>query len=145
MPAIHTPPSPPTPAEMPVPDRLPSSDPVRQVLTALAAFVGIAGIGLAISLVTGATILFNMLVFALFAVLWIAFAAAIAFSPATLDEVWHAMRSLPLLMQGVVVLLFLPVVIGLWIWERTWSLSVRLVLVLGVGAWTFYMLFPRTQ
>lgn len=111
---------------------------------ALAVFVGIAGIGLVIALMTGATVVFNVLVFALFTVLWIAFAAAIAFSPRTLDDLWHAVRALPLVVQALILLLFLPVAIGLWVWESSWSVPVRLIIVAGLGVWNIFMFFPRT-
>jgi|SRR5579864_1300684 len=114
------------------------------ILTALAVFVALGGVGLAIALITGATAVFNVLVFAMFAILWIAFLAALAFSRGTLDELWHQTRRLPLLVQGVVWLLFLPLMIGLWIWERTWSLPIRLVLIIALGVWNAYMFLPQT-
>lgn len=117
---------------------------LRPISTALAVFVGIAGIGLAIALVTGATIVFNILVFALFTVLWIAFAAALGFSPRTLDDLWHAVRALPLVVQALILLLFLPVAIGLWAWESSWSIPVRLIIVAGLAVANIYMFFPRT-
>jgi hypothetical protein len=40
-------------------------------------------------------------------------------------------------------LLFLPVVIGLWIWESTWPLVVRLVLVVSVAGWNLLVFLPR--
>jgi hypothetical protein len=115
---------------------------LRPILTALAVFVAFGGIGLGIALITGATVVFNVLVFTMFAILWIAFVAALAFSPGTLDDLWHQTRRLPLLIQGVVWLLFLPLMIGLWIWERTWSLLIRLVLIIALGVWNVYMFFP---
>ena len=115
---------------------------LRPIVTALAVFVAFGGIGLAIALISGATVVFNVLVFTMFAILWIAFVAALAFSPWTLDDLWHQTRRLPLVIQGVVWLLFLPLMIGLWIWERTWSLPIRLVLVIALGGWNVYMFFP---
>ena len=115
---------------------------LRPILTTLAVLVVFGGIGLAIALITGATVVFNVLVFTMFAILWIAFVAALAFSPGTLDDLWHQTRRLPLLIQGVVWLLFLPLMIGLWIWERTWSLLIRLVLIIALGVWNVYMFFP---
>src|SRR5438552_9576871 len=80
----------------------------RPIFGALAVFVAFGGIGLGIALATGATAVFNVLVFTMFAVLWIAFLAALAFSPGAVDDLWHQTRRLPLLIQGVVWLLFLP-------------------------------------
>jgi hypothetical protein len=115
---------------------------LRPIFTALAVFVAFGGMGLGIALITGATVVFNVLVFTMFAILWIAFAAALAFSPGTVDDLWLQTRRLPLLIQGVVWLLFLPLMIGLWIWERTWSLPIRLVLIIAIGVWNVYMFFP---
>jgi hypothetical protein len=115
----------------------------RRILVALTIFVALAGCGLVVALVTSATSVFNVLIWLLFTVLWIAFAAALAFSPATLDDVWHAVRGKPLLVQGVAWLLFLPIMVALWIWEQTWALPVRLVLVIATGAWNLFLFFPR--
>jgi hypothetical protein len=101
------------------------------------------GVGLGIALVIGATAMFNILAFAVFTVLWLAFATALALSPRTLDAVWQAVRELPLIVQGVVWLLFLPLVIGLWIWERSWSLPIRLTLIVALGAWNIFMFLPQ--
>jgi hypothetical protein len=79
-----------------------------------------------------------------FAALWVAFGAALVFSQGSLDDAWAALRGLPLLVQGVVALLFLPVVAGLWVWETSWPLIVRLVLVLGLGGWNILVFLPRT-
>jgi hypothetical protein len=115
----------------------------RPILRALAVLVGIGAIALGIALISGATLVFNILVFALFTVLWIAVAAALVLRPRALDEFWYGVRRLPLVVQAVIWLLLLPIMIGLWIWERTWSLPVRLTLVLAIGAWNIFMFFPR--
>jgi hypothetical protein len=81
--------------------------------------------------------------FVVFAVLWGAFGAALIWSQGSLDGAWQWVRSLPLLLQGLVWLLFLPVVIGLWIWETTWPLIVRLVLVAGIAGWNLLIFLPR--
>jgi hypothetical protein len=88
--------------------------------------------------------LIGLVVFAVFAVLWIAFGAAIVLSQGSLDGAWQWLRGLPLIFQGVVALLLLPVVIGLWVWETSWPLVARLVVVGGLAVWTAYMFFPRS-
>jgi hypothetical protein len=60
-----------------------------------------------------------------------------------LDSAWHALGGLPLIVQGVVWLLVLPVALGLWIWETTRPEWLRLLLVLGLGVATVYTFFPR--
>ena len=81
--------------------------------------------------------------FAVFALLWIGFGVALVWSHGSLDAAWTWTRSLPLLLQGVIWLLFLPVMVGLWIWETTWPLALRLALVLGVAGWNLLVLLPR--
>jgi hypothetical protein len=83
------------------------------------------------------------ILFAFFAILWAAFAIALILSQGSLDAAWQWVRSLPLLIQGLVWLLFLPVVIGLWIWETTWPLVVRLIVVAGIAGWNLLVLLPR--
>ena len=77
-------------------------------------------------------------------VMWVAFAVALFVSPNSIDKVWQAFRDLPLIGQGVLGLLFLPVVAGLWIWETSWPYMVRLGLVAALGWWNIYIFFPRS-
>jgi hypothetical protein len=86
---------------------------------------------------------FNIFVFILFTALWIGFAWALISSQGSLDAAWQWIRGLPLILQGVVWLLFLPVVAGLWIWHTDWAFVVRLMLVLGIGFWNVYLFYPR--
>src|ERR671936_666632 len=67
--------------------------------------------------------------FLVFAVIWAAFGSALIWSQGSLDASWQWIRGLPFIVQGIVWLLFLPVVIALWIWETAWPLVVRLALV----------------
>jgi hypothetical protein len=88
-------------------------------------------------------IISNGVLFIVFAVLWVAFGAAIIWSQGSLDATWDWVRSLPILIQAVVWLLFLPVVVGLWVWETTWPLVVRLPVVIGLAIWNLAMFLPR--
>jgi len=81
--------------------------------------------------------------FFVFAVIWVAFGAGLVASQGSLDQAWQAIRDLPLIIQVFVWLLFLPVMVGLWIWETTWPLVVRLILVLGVAGWNLLVFLPR--
>lgn len=85
---------------------------------------------------------FNIFVFLLFTALWVAFAYALIASQGSLDAAWRWITGQHLIVQGVVWLLFLPVVAGLWVWHTDWALLVRLVLVLGIGFWNIYLFFP---
>jgi hypothetical protein len=81
--------------------------------------------------------------FAVFAVIWVAFGIALVRRHETVDEAWTRIRSLPLAVQLLVWLLFLPVMVGLWVWESTWPLVVRATLVLGIAGWNLVMFLPR--
>ena len=83
------------------------------------------------------------ILFVIFAVIWVAFGAGLIFSQGSVDQAWQTIRDLPLIVQIVVWVLFLPVMIGLWIWETTWPLVVRLVLVIGVAGWNLFMFLPK--
>lgn len=85
----------------------------------------------------------NGILFAIFAIIWVAFAAGLIFSQGSVDQAWQTIRDLPLIVQIVIWVLFLPVMIGLWIWETSWPLIVRLVLVVGVAGWNLFMFLPR--
>lgn len=87
--------------------------------------------------------LITIVAFGLFAILWVAFGYAIVAAQGSLDDAWRWIRELPLAEQVVVALLTLPVTIGLWVWETSWPLILRLVLVAGIGAWNLYAFFPR--
>lgn len=87
--------------------------------------------------------LISLLAFGIFAVLWIAFGYALVASQGSLDRTYEWLRGLPLIGQAVVAFLTLPVAIGLWVWETSWPLVVRLPLVLGIGAWNLAIFFPR--
>lgn len=139
-----TPSGPTSPSAPNAPGRSLSPETMHPIFLALAGFVVVAALGLGIALFTGATVVFNILVFVLFTVLWCAFVAALVVAPRTLDDIWHIVRALPLIVQGVVWLLFLPLMIGLWMWERSWALPVRLVLVLALAALNVFMFVPRS-
>jgi hypothetical protein len=111
-------------------------------LKALGVFVGVGMVALAAALMTGATVVFNVLVFVLFAVLWMCFAAALVLRRAELGELWRAFRRRGLVVQAVMWLLFLPLAAALFIWERRWRVGVRLVLVLSIAAFNLFLFFP---
>lgn len=85
----------------------------------------------------------NGILFAIFALIWIGFAAGLIWSQGSLDQAWQTIRGLPLVAQGVVWVLFLPVMIGLWVWETTWPLVLRLVLVIGIAGWNLLVFLPK--
>jgi hypothetical protein len=85
----------------------------------------------------------NLSAFAILAVLWLAFLVALVFNRTVLDAAWQTFRGWPLILQAIIGLLALPVAAGLWIWETTWPVWVRLILVLGLAWVTVYTFFPR--
>ena len=85
----------------------------------------------------------SIFAFVVLTLLWLGFAVALLFNPETLDTTWQAFLDWPLILQLVVGLLVLPVVLGLWIWQTSWPLLLRLVLVLGLAWVTVYTFFPR--
>lgn len=85
---------------------------------------------------------FSLFIFGLGFVVSGAFVYYLVTDPARLAHVWAWTRSLPLLVQGVIWLLFLPWMVALWIWTLPWAMPVRLVLVAGVLLWTMWMLYP---
>ena len=81
--------------------------------------------------------------FAILTILWLGFGAALVFNHAFLDAVWQSFRGFPLVIQLIVGLVVLPVTAGLWIWETSWPLWLRLILVIVLGVGTIYTFFPR--
>jgi hypothetical protein len=76
-------------------------------------------------------------ILAMFVVVWVGFALALSGNGSILDSSWEWLRGLPGPIQVVVWVLFLPIAVGLWIWESTWSPLVALLLVAGMIGWTF--------
>jgi hypothetical protein len=81
--------------------------------------------------------------FVVFAVVWAAFAAGLIWSQGSLDEAWSTVRSLPIVVQVIAWVLLLPVMAGLWVWETSWPLIVRLAVVLGIAGWNLLIFLPR--
>ena len=72
----------------------------------------------------------------IFAVLWVGFAIALAVNREWLDVLWNWVRALPLVAEIIVWVLFLPGMVGLWIWESSWPALVRLLAFAGIVGWT---------
>jgi hypothetical protein len=83
------------------------------------------------------------ILFVIFAVIWVAFGAGLIFSQGSVHQAWQLIGGLPLFAQIVVWILLLPVMVGLWVWETSWPLVARLVLVIGVAGWNLLVLLPR--
>jgi hypothetical protein len=121
----------------------PAASPQLHGLKALRIFVLVGVVALAAALFAGATAVFNVLVFVVFAVLWLCFAAALVLAPAELDELWRGYRRRNVVVQALGWLPFLPLTAALFVWERRWQTSVRLVLVLAIAALNLFTFFPH--
>lgn len=77
-----------------------------------------------------------------FGALWIAFAVAVVREPARLDAAWRRVRTLPLVVQAVAWLLFLPVLAGAWVWRTGWPKVARVAIVGSLAAWNLVMFLP---
>jgi hypothetical protein len=75
--------------------------------------------------------------FAIFVVMWAGFAYALLVDPGILDRAWDWLSSLPAPVAVVVWVLILPIAIGLWIWQSSWSPLVGALLAIGMVGWTF--------
>ena len=96
------------------------------------------GVGNSVAWLAGSGVLFVV-----FAILWAGFAVALVFSQGSIDQAWEAIRGLPLLVQALAWLLLLPVMVGLWVWESSWPMVVRLILVIGVAGWNLLIFLPK--
>ena len=71
-----------------------------------------------------------------FAILWVGFAVALIWNPKGLDLLWNWVRGLPLALEIIVWVLFLPITVALWIWESSWHILFRLLGFAGIVGWT---------
>lgn len=65
--------------------------------------------------------LFGYVSFGLMVAGWLAFAAALVSAQQTLDDVWIAVRELPLFAEGLTWLIGFPFLVGLAIWQAGWD------------------------
>lgn len=98
--------------------------------------------GIAIAGQTAGEAAWSISVFAISLVATAAFGYYLVTDPGRLNEIWEWTRSLNILVQGVIWLLFLPWMIALAIWVLPWALPIRLVLVVGTLGFTTWLLFP---
>ena len=82
----------------------------------------------------------------IFAMLWVGFAIALVVNREWLDMLWNWVQALPSVAEIIVWVLFLPIMVGLWIWESSWPALVRLLAFAGIVGWTLIPVsgFSRT-
>ena len=83
------------------------------------------------------------LLFAIFGAMWIVFGIGLVWSQGSVDAAWEWVGALPFVLQLLVWLLFLPVMAGMWIWESSWPLVLRVLLILGMAGWNLLIFLPR--
>lgn len=83
------------------------------------------------------------LLFVVFALLWVAFGAALIWNQGSIDQAWATINGLPLILRAIVWLLFLPVMAGLWVWETSWPLVVRVATIVALAGWNLLVFLPR--
>ncbi|MBN2840870.1 MAG: hypothetical protein JXP37_07960 [Coriobacteriia bacterium] len=98
--------------------------------------------GIAIAGQTAGEAAWSISVFGLSLVATAMFGYYLITEPSRLVELWEWTRSLNILLQGVIWLLFLPWMIALAVWVSPWALPVRFVLVVGTLGFTTWLLFP---
>jgi len=81
----------------------------------------------------------------IFAILWIGFGVAYFGNSDWMDALWNWVQSLPLLVEIIVWILFLPITVALWIWESSWPILLRLLGFAGIIAWTVLAIYSFVQ
>jgi hypothetical protein len=65
--------------------------------------------------------------------LWIAFACLWVFSSETLGHVFTWIQGLPLVLEIIVWIVFLPWVGSLWIWHSSWALGLKILVIVVIA------------
>ena len=73
----------------------------------------------------------------IFLLLWVGFFTALVVNREWLGLLWNWVQALPTGPRIIVWVFFLPVTVGLWIWESPWSLFGHLLGLGGIITWTF--------
>ena len=83
------------------------------------------------------------LFFILMVALWGAFIALALVSPETLDHIWNWTHGLWWPLQIVVWIIFLPWMIGLFVWQADWSFAARMAIIAVIALGWSAVSFPR--
>lgn len=84
----------------------------------------------------------EIIAFAVVVMLWVGFASLLFLSQSSVDDAWIWFKDQSLVVQVPVGLLFLPWVVGAWIWESSWPLAARGLFVGGVAWANIYTFSP---
>lgn len=80
--------------------------------------------------------------FVVVVVLWVAFGLALLVSQSSIHDMWSWFSGQSLLLQIPLGIVFLPWVAGMWIWETSWPIGARGVLVGGLAWANVYAFSP---
>lgn len=73
---------------------------------------------------------------ATFAVLWIGLVVALIVNRDWLDLLWNWVQALPTALRITIWIIFLPHMVGLWIWSSSWPVLGRALGFAGILGWT---------
>ncbi len=88
-------------------------------------------------------LLISISAFSVLTLLWLGFGIALVFNRELLSQAWHLFGGWNILIKTLAVLLFLPVILGFWVWERHWPVWLRLLAIASLAWVTEYTFFPR--
>lgn len=76
---------------------------------------------------------------------WATFFALLTLSEPTVGDLWQAVRELPLVVEGLVWLLFFPFILALGVWESSWETWLRVLLVGCFAVGWSVVFWPRRR
>ena len=78
---------------------------------------------------------------ATFVVLWVGLAVALIVNRAWLDTLWTWAESLPLALRITAWVVLLPILVGLWIWQSSWTVLGQVLGFAGILGWTLVAVY----
>ena len=81
----------------------------------------------------------------IFAILWVGFAIALVGNREWLDLLWNWVRAFPTVAEIIIWVLFLPIMVGLWVWESSTSTLVHFLGLTGIVIWTTLAVYSFFQ
>ena len=91
---------------------------------------------------TASTLMVSGIMFGVATLVTLGFGYALVADQSRLVDAWELIRALPLVVQIVVWLIFLPWMAALWVWTLPLTLTLRVLLVVVILAAAEYLLFP---
>lgn len=91
---------------------------------------------------TASTLMVSGIMFGVATLVTLVFGYALVADQSRLVDAWELIRALPLVVQIVMWLIFLPWMAALWVWTLPLTLTLRVLLVVVILAAAEYLLFP---